>query len=179
MWIRDELPKHEMGVRTVIYGYKTQLVDSKSFQRIPDLAQDLINRLQAYGWGFSWAKPITFLTHRLGGIILEEALVQCATAVSSGNRQQNLLNSVKGAIFFGTPTLGMEQEHFHTVVQRGPMEALVDDLAINSTYLRCLNERFFETPLLSSLKCFWAYELHESHTIQVCYPTYKSAIYSY
>src|SRR5204863_9071639 len=105
MWIRDALPRSLPGVRAILYGYDTTLVDSNSFQTIWDLACALIHQLKANGWTSPTAKPIVFLAHSLGGIVLKQALVILA---GSGNRD-NLLSAVQGAIFFGVPASGMHQ----------------------------------------------------------------------
>jgi hypothetical protein len=165
MWIRDALPKHLSGVRAVIYGYDTELKDSKSTQVIQDLATALIALLQAHGWDTPSAKPVVFLVHSLGGLLFREAIAQLDK--SSDQKDKSLLSLLRGAVFFGVPNLGMEHSHFRTVVDNNPNEALVDDISRNSNYLRRLNESFPRSSFESRLKCFWAYETSESPTIQV------------
>jgi alpha-beta hydrolase superfamily lysophospholipase len=169
MWIRDALPKHLLGVRAVIYGYDTKLKSSQSFQLIPDLAKALIDQLQAHGWDTPSAKPVVFLVHSLGGLLLREAITQLDN--SSNEEYKSLLSLLRGAVFFGVPNLGMEQSHFRTVVHNNPNEALVDDISRNSNYLRRLNESFPRSSFQSRLKCFWAYETSESPTIQASQPS--------
>ena len=96
MWIRDGLPKDLKGTRTVIYGYDTKLHDSQSFQSISDLAGELINQLQAYGWASRSAKPVAFLAHSLGGLVLKEALIQLAN--STDEAYKSLLSIVRGIV---------------------------------------------------------------------------------
>jgi hypothetical protein len=163
MWIRDSLPKHLHGTRAIVYGYDTKLLDSDSFQSIPDLARELINQLQAYGWGTQIRRPLVFLAHSLGGLVLKEALVQLDK--SQDETYKSLLSVVRGSVCFGVPNLGMEQGHFRTVVQNNPNEALVDDIARNSNYLRRLNEEFSGGSFNQHLRCFWAFETSESPTV--------------
>ncbi|PGH01881.1 hypothetical protein AJ80_08953 [Polytolypa hystricis UAMH7299] len=163
MWIRDDLPKHLQGLRTVIYGYDTKLHDSQSLQTISDLSDELINQLLAYGWASRPAKPVAFLAHSLGGLVVKEALLKLAT--NQNEAYKHLLTVVRGAIFFGVPNLGMEQAHFRAIVQSNPNEALIDDIARNSNYLRRLNDAFSASSLDKCLKCFWAYETSESPTV--------------
>ncbi|KAI1871350.1 uncharacterized protein JN550_004795 [Neoarthrinium moseri] len=160
MWIRDELPRQLQGCRTVIYGYDTRLNDSNSFQNIPDLAKQLISHLQAYGWALPSARPIAFLAHSLGGIVLKQALVQLAD--SSDEEYKSLMRILHGVVFFGVPNLGMQQEHFRTIAQNNANAALVDDLARNSSYLRQLDTDFSEGSFSKRITCFWAYETVES-----------------
>ncbi|KAK3684319.1 hypothetical protein B0T22DRAFT_493833 [Podospora appendiculata] len=162
MWIRDELPKHLEGTRVIIYGYDTGLQDSQSFQSISDLGRGLINQLQTYGWGLPTAKPLAFLAHSLGGLVLKDALVQLDKG--STEAYKNLIGIVRGAIFFGVPNLGMEQSHIRTIVQDNPNEALVEDIARNSNYLCQLDKDFKQAFFHERLKCFWAFETSKSPT---------------
>jgi hypothetical protein len=165
MWLRDGLPKHLRGTRAIIYGYNTKLLDSTSFQGIPDLAGELIHQLQTYGWDSLPTRPIAFLAHSLGGLVLKEALVQLDACRDAAYAM--LLSAIRGAICFGVPNLGMEQAHFRAIVQNNPNEALVDDIARNSNYLRRLNENFSKCAFNEHLQCFWAFETSESPTVAV------------
>lgn len=165
MWIRDSLPKDLPDTRAVVYGYDTKLHASQSFQSIADLAHELVNQLQTYGWDSPSAKPVAFLAHSLGGLVLKKALVQLAT--SRSDSYKHILGTVRGAVLFGVPNLGMEQAHFQTVVQNNPNEALVDDIASNSNFLRRLDEDFSSSSLTDHLRCFWAYETLQSPTVLV------------
>ncbi|KAK2762332.1 hypothetical protein FQN54_001342 [Arachnomyces sp. PD_36] len=160
MWIRDDLPRNLQNARAVVYGYDTKLLDSQSFQGIDDLANDLVTHLCTYGWRSPSAKPIVFLAHSLGGLVVKAALRQLATRPDEAYTR--LLSTVRGAIFFGVPNLGMEQRHFQALVQNNPNEALLDDVARNSNFIRRLNEAFSTSSLSERLMCFWAYETSQS-----------------
>ncbi|KAI1171637.1 hypothetical protein F4777DRAFT_564930 [Nemania sp. FL0916] len=116
MWIRDALPKRLGGIKTIIYGYDTKLDESRSFQNIPDLARELINCLQTYGCNLQPAKPIVFLAHSLGGLVLKEALVQLY--YYSNKDYESLLYLVRGVVFFGVPNLDMEQFYYSLYIKR-------------------------------------------------------------
>jgi hypothetical protein len=165
MWIRDVLPKDLPGMRAVIYGYNTKLDSSQSFQNIGDLGQALISQLQTYGWSLPLAKPVIFLAHSLGGLVLKEAMVQLYN--SSNDEYRSLLDHFRGAVFFGVPNFGMEQSHFRMVAHNNPNSALVEDIARNSNYLQSLDAMFSKTTFSSRLKLFWAYETSKSPTITV------------
>ncbi|KAI0438618.1 hypothetical protein F4803DRAFT_534503 [Xylaria telfairii] len=166
MWIRDALPKNIHGVRAVLYGYETRLVQSQSFELIKDLANKLIALLTTYGWGSRSSKPIIFLAHSLGGLVIRDALRQL---LSDGSNEEYrvLLNTFRGALFFGVPNLGMEQDSFRTIVQGNPNENLIDDIGRGSQYLRRLNEYFSSNPINAQFKQFWAYETLESSTVVI------------
>ena len=168
MWIRDTLSKHLPSVRSIIYGYDTKLAGSQSFQRIPDLAQALITQLQTCGWSLTSAKPIVFLAHSLGGLVLREAMVKLDKR--SDKQYSALLRLFAGAVFFGVPNLGMEQSYFLSIVDGNPNEALVDDIARDSNYLSQLNKKSLDGSFQSRFKCFWAYETSKSPTVMVSQP---------
>ena len=46
MWLRDSLPKDLPGIRVLIYGYDTQLQNSKSIQNTSDLGLQLCNSIR-------------------------------------------------------------------------------------------------------------------------------------
>ncbi|OAR02604.1 hypothetical protein LLEC1_06424 [Akanthomyces lecanii] len=166
MWIRDGLPKHMRDTRAILYGYDSKLDRSQSFQGIPDLARALIHSLTTCNWDKPFAKPLVFLAHSLGGLLLKETLVLLSNDVHDESCRC-LLAAVKGAVFFGVPNLGMEQAHFRTVVQNNPNEALIDDLARGSNYIRRLDENFGQLLANKDLQYFWGYETMESPTIQM------------
>ncbi|CAG8962046.1 hypothetical protein HYFRA_00005088 [Hymenoscyphus fraxineus] len=163
MWIRDSLSIDLPGVRAVIYGYNTKLDRSQSFQSIPDLGRALISQLQTYGWSLPSAKPVVFLAHSLGGLVLREALVQLDN--SSNEEYICILDQIRGAVFFGVPNLGMEQSHFRMIAHNQPNSALVEDIARNSNYLQILNDLFSKTSFSSSQQFYWAYETSKSPTV--------------
>lgn len=165
MWVRDSLPKDLQGTRTILYGYDTKLHESNSFQGLRDLARELISQLLAYGWDTQPSRPLVFLAHSLGGLVLKQALVQLDK--SQDMAYKSLLAIVRGSVCFGVPNLGMEQSHFRTIVQNNPNESLVDDIGRDSNYLRRLNEDFSKSSFKARVKCFWAFETAESPTVVV------------
>ena len=166
MWIRDHLTKHRPDTRAIVYGYDTKLKDSDSFQSIKDLALELCNYLVTCGWWRKSSKPVAFLAHSLGGLVLKQALVLLST--SKNPEWSTIANLLKGAIFFGVPNFGMEQAHLMTVVKDNPNEALVDVIAHDSDFLNRLEEAFKKSVCSSTFQCVWAYEKTTSPTVIVC-----------
>ncbi|EAQ88998.1 hypothetical protein CHGG_05617 [Chaetomium globosum CBS 148.51] len=164
MWVRDAIPASIPGLRTIIYGYDSSLLESSSFQSISDLAQSLILHLKSGGWNLPSSKPIVFLAHSLGGLVLKEAIVQAA----SGEKNiTNILDNVLGAIMFGVPSLGMEQSHLMAMVEGQPNEFLVQDLSREggSNYVRQLHAQFEGLSFLRKAYILWAYETKVSSTV--------------
>ncbi|CAH0022416.1 unnamed protein product [Clonostachys rhizophaga] len=163
MWIRDALPKSLPRVRPILYGYDTILQNSNSFQSILDIACGLLNQLRACGWASPTAKPLLFLAHSLGGLVLKQAFVSLANTLQSDN---TLRVSIKGGILFGVPNFGMEQSSLLSMVRGQSNEGLVGDLALNSQYLSHLDKQFAGLSFLQDAKIYWAYETRKSPTLK-------------
>lgn len=78
MWLRDSLPydltsetTNKPMARIMIYGYESDVVNSSNMQNLEDLATTLHNNLLAIATG-SKLKPIIFLGHSLGGLIIKQ-----------------------------------------------------------------------------------------------------------
>lgn len=164
MWIRDELPQRLAGVRFLIYGYDTALSGSTSFQIIPDLAISLVQTMKAVGWSAPSAKPILFLTHSLGGVVLKQALVILAGCDS---QERAILEKVKGAVSFGAPSQGMSIPDIFEMLGDQPNVALVKDLSNQSEFLPRLDEQFGNISYLQRLQFFWAFETKVTPIVEV------------
>ncbi|KEY73755.1 hypothetical protein S7711_10189 [Stachybotrys chartarum IBT 7711] len=164
MWIRDELPASVPGVRCILYGYDSALTTGSSFQSISDIGLGFVHQLRAGGWNLALSKPIIFLAHSLGGLVLKEALIQLADRNASIT---GVLMKFRGAIMFGVPSLGMHQTHLISMVEGQANENLVQDLSCKngSSYLRQLNKSFEGISFTRTAKIFWAYETKESKTV--------------
>ncbi|KAI1459887.1 hypothetical protein F4805DRAFT_419043 [Annulohypoxylon moriforme] len=160
MWIRDALPLDLPQIRPILYGYETTLPESRSFQTITDLASQLINQLQSYGWTGLGAKPLVFLAHSLGGLVLKRAIVALA---NSGYDDSAL--RIAGGIFFGVPNFGMDQSSFLSIAKGSPNEMLVEDLSPQSSWLKGLELQFNGISYLRKIKIFWGYETCTSPTL--------------
>ncbi|KAI0879929.1 uncharacterized protein GGS22DRAFT_176360 [Annulohypoxylon maeteangense] len=162
MWIRDELPSIMPETRISIYGYDTALVGSKSFQSIQDLAISLIGHIKASGQSLPSAKPLIFLAHSLGGIVLKEAFTILA---DSDEQNAHILNLFKGGIFFGVPSQGMSVEHLSTMVKGQKNDQMVQNLSRGSKYLQDLDDSFSGLSLTRSMHIYWGYETKMSPTV--------------
>jgi hypothetical protein len=101
MWLRDSLPKDLVGARVLTYGYKSALVESKSFQGIEAIASAFIAHLGRIRkesnvgdqlGDVCWAelgpsgcesipKPLIFLAHSLGGLVLKQVFTLAALVI--------------------------------------------------------------------------------------------------
>lgn len=78
MWLRDGLGESVCSddsekpmARVMTYGYDSKLHESSSFQHIGDLATALHQHLSSV----EVKKPLVFVGHSLGGLIIKEASI--------------------------------------------------------------------------------------------------------
>ncbi|CAH0046161.1 unnamed protein product [Clonostachys solani] len=160
MWIRDEIPRCIPGVRTIVYGYDSNLINTTSFQTIKDIARCFVHQLDPGGWNLESAKPLVFLAHSLGGLVLKQAIVLMA------NNKIPILEKIKGAIMFGVPNFGMEVSHLMAMTKHQANDALIQDLSRRNvgSYLKPLHESFDGLIFVRHILIYWAYETKETPT---------------
>ncbi|KAI9150045.1 SERAC1 protein [Paramyrothecium foliicola] len=100
MWLRDSLPLLAHGTRVLLYGYESKHQDSRNSLTVQSIAISLIRALHDLGCSSLSAKPLAFLAHSLGGIVLKQCLVELANA---GQSEMFILQRVKMCIFLGVP----------------------------------------------------------------------------
>lgn len=115
-------------------GYPTSGVNdiSSNFEK----SKILFNRLNNVENIFS--KPIIFVCHSMGGILLKQILI---LAYIRGINDYK--NSVKGIIFFGTPHRGSNIANFLSWFTPGAvLVPQIRDLIANNSYIESLNELY-------------------------------------
>jgi len=119
-WTTDFLPKdiHQLDgigkqVRVLTYGYSSKLfsgpqMDERVLKYLPQAlylhANRLIEQLAAERAGNAKERPLIFIAHSLGGLIVKNALVQASTAIDERDAPLKALQLLTiGVLFFGTP----------------------------------------------------------------------------
>lgn len=173
MWIRDALPKVFPCARAILYGYDTELRNTMSFQGVRDIAMTLVNHLRAMFHASVTKRPLVFIAHSLGGIVLKQALV--FLTMSRQPLESKLLEAVSGAIFFGVPNHGMIISHLVALAAGRPNNFLIEQLKEEAPYLQRLEAIFDslsqEGEKLNQKVFFWGYETKESVIPVVCLAT--------
>ncbi|KAL6404711.1 hypothetical protein AUP68_11539 [Ilyonectria robusta] len=165
MWLRDALPFDIPTARTMIYGYESTVVQSENIQNLEDLATSFCNSLLALLDGPTM-RPILFIAHSLGGLIVKEALI----ILSKSNREDHtrLNRAVYGIAFFGVPHDGMDISSLIPMVGDSPNRFLVESLSRINSQILSTQHREFHTALgrqgNSEVICF--YETIQSPTAQ-------------
>ncbi|KAG8825901.1 hypothetical protein FRC17_008464 [Serendipita sp. 399] len=110
MWLRDLLPHKFPDARILTYGYDA---DTRSFahtstqtifRHAEAFAEDLSRQRRACPEASRISRPIIFIAHSLGGIILKRALAHCHNrSFDSPYAFRDIITSTLAVLFFGTP----------------------------------------------------------------------------
>ncbi|KAF4471766.1 alpha beta-Hydrolase [Fusarium albosuccineum] len=122
-WPKDLLSKHECceKARIMTYGYDSdiiKMVDTANFTTITGEGQSLLNAL-ARKRVEAMHRPLMFITHSLGGLIVKSALN--LSFIKTGESVKDLravVDSTFSIIFFGTPHRGSTQAEFGLMVAK-------------------------------------------------------------
>ena len=139
MWIRDALPHDLPGARILIYGYDTRLAESNNFQNLKDVALTFRASLRIALSRNPPNRPLIFIAHSLGGLVLKQALIQIASGDVVDRR---IFESTYGILFFGVPNQGMDISSLLAMVGRQPNLPFLTMFSKDSGNLQGLIERF-------------------------------------
>ncbi|KAK0652759.1 hypothetical protein B0T16DRAFT_347215, partial [Cercophora newfieldiana] len=152
-WPRDLLPITIPNGRILTYGYDTNL--RHAFSRplnqatVYDIAGDFLVALGAERRA-NPTRPILFIAHSLGGIVVKEMLRQASGFQLRHPHLCSVFNSTIGIMFFGTPHGGAElrgfRQHLAEKILRllgvTANEQIVNTLAPSSERLKQLRDEF-------------------------------------
>lgn len=104
----DTTVHHRLGSprsKNTVYDYAWELLNCLSDSRMPGLYS---------------TRPILFIVHSLGGIIVKEALRQSKTYANhlANGQLSTIFESTLGIVFFGTPHGGADLEAYSNTLQR-------------------------------------------------------------
>ncbi|PGH16459.1 hypothetical protein AJ79_01790 [Helicocarpus griseus UAMH5409] len=164
-WLEALLPYEDFEARILTFDYKadaTSFFGSSSADRILYHARTLLEELNAEReLDGSTERPIIFICHGLGGIIVKKALAISSTSTSAKQAHlHSIVTSTFGLIFFGTPHEGVEKGKWY-LLSRGlkgilkDQSQLVSAIEKNAETLQNVTEQF--TPLLHQfyIHNFW------------------------
>ncbi|KAK4443260.1 ankyrin repeat protein [Podospora aff. communis PSN243] len=105
-WLESILPGVVPAARVMSFSYNSMLQFSKSTADVTTFAQQLLEALvAARESSFESQRPIIFLCHSLGGLVLKKAVL-LAMEDTGTSRYADLLERFSGVMFFGTPHRG-------------------------------------------------------------------------
>jgi hypothetical protein len=134
-WIYEK--RRDVGVWSLEYeAAKTKWTGDAL--ALPDRAVDILGRLSLAGLG---QKPIIFVTHSLGGLVVKEMLKRGTN--SKNNDWTKLCSVVRGVAFIATPHSGSDLTgYFKFVESFARTTAAIDDLEAHHPRLHELNTWF-------------------------------------
>ncbi|KAG8825902.1 hypothetical protein FRC17_008465, partial [Serendipita sp. 399] len=110
MWLRDLLSHDFPNARILTYGYDAdtrsfaQTSTQTIFRHAEAFAEDLSRLRRACPEASRISRPIIFIAHSLGGIVLKRALAHCHNCdFDSPYPLRDIITSTLAVLFFGTP----------------------------------------------------------------------------
>ncbi|KAI1073352.1 hypothetical protein F5B20DRAFT_567330 [Whalleya microplaca] len=132
IWLRDYLPADFPNIRVLLYGYDTTLLKNDSKQSIEDMGHSFLESLKAFRLSNNTHhRPIIFIGHSLGGLLVKEALVY-ARKKTADRTNSEVFKACCGLFFFGVPNLGLRNEQLKAIVGGQPNQNLIRDLLVDS-----------------------------------------------
>lgn len=173
LWLRDLLPAKVPSARIMTFGYDSTWAFSKSVANIGDIALDLLNRLATQRDEDTHTRPVVFICHSLGGIVVKKALV-LAHERSSDPGFKDILTNTKAIAFLAVPHRGSDSAwwaDFAANALKGASislstnNAIVADLKKNSGALMTIQKQSIER--VKDLSIYTFYELLKFHGVLV------------
>ncbi|KAI5853549.1 hypothetical protein BZA05DRAFT_336614, partial [Tricharina praecox] len=118
MWLKDFLPQDIINIRIMTYGYDSRLAGQPtSSMKICDYKSHFLQQLKNFRPNAEH-RPIIFLGHSLGGILILQANPATLPDTFSNRNphHRSILDATQGIFFFGTPHQGLRTEELETMV---------------------------------------------------------------
>ncbi|KAA8894431.1 hypothetical protein FN846DRAFT_819409 [Sphaerosporella brunnea] len=169
MWLRDFLPVdlelRQANVRILTFGYDSALKDSTSTNSIQEYSRQLLDAVHSARADTDKERyrPIIFIGHSLGGLIIKQAL---ADALRSSESDQAILDSCVGIFFFGVPHRGLNNQNISTLVKGQRNSHFINDLREGSALLKEAHEHFLQL-CLSDCQITSFYETRDTRAVVV------------
>ncbi|KAA6414974.1 MAG: hypothetical protein FRX48_01725 [Lasallia pustulata] len=144
LWLRDFLPPQLPSARVLLFGYNANVAFETSKAGVREQAINLLNRI-ASKREEAEERPIMFVAHSLGGIVVKRALVEAKLDDS----YKSIRKATYGIAFFGTPHQGGNFTKLGDIaasiirgVLRNPSSTFMEALKKDSLFSDALVEDF-------------------------------------
>ncbi|MCJ1246352.1 hypothetical protein MMC30_003559 [Trapelia coarctata] len=149
-WPEDLLAPSIPNARILVYGYNADafggLFQANNKNSISQHGNDLMVKLER---AVHNGRPIIFVAHSLGGIVVKDALRRCKTSL--GEKYKDLYNRTDTVIFLGTPhrgssgaTWGEIASRLATVTLQDSNRNLLASLAVDNESLDNIHAEFMK-----------------------------------
>ncbi|KAF7502176.1 hypothetical protein GJ744_006772 [Endocarpon pusillum] len=168
MWLRDFLSKDLPCCRTMIYGYNSKL-SSHGIDTIMDYSRGLIEELKKVRKTEELRRrPIFFIAHSFGGIILAHSLVKAVQTTEDDDPTIAALHrATYGMLLFGIPHKGLVVDDIQKMLaghSSHPRNALLEQIKNKSDLLASQLEDFKN--LVRDRKIVSFYETGQTRQLQ-------------
>jgi hypothetical protein len=203
LWLRDLLPEAIKIARILTFGYNahaSSFYGTGSADRVQQHAQTLVADLQANRSleGCS-NRPIIFICHGLGGILVKKALAYSSTRTSKNvEHLYSIFLSTFAILFFGTPHCGVDKaswlamahaEDSHVLAGAWKESQLLSAIEKDSETLQAITDQFAHLMKQFHIFFFWeelrsdlggrrGYVVEESSAAPVADSTERSGIHA-
>ncbi|KAI5810664.1 Alpha/Beta hydrolase protein, partial [Pyronema omphalodes] len=126
MWLRDFLPHQLTRTRIMTYGYNSNVWDKLSTTTIPEFALALLSALVNKRGTKDRKRPIIFVCHSLGGIVVKLAL----NLARKDKHTACIAAAARGIVFLATPHRGSDTANNVVVGTLAKVLAVRQDLLI-------------------------------------------------
>ncbi|KAI1390113.1 uncharacterized protein F4822DRAFT_224746 [Hypoxylon trugodes] len=158
LWLRDFLPTQAPDARILLFGYNSNVVFQTAASGVREQAENLLSQLDELRRGDPH-RPLIFICHSLGGIIVKRALVLAKT----DNTYEALGRSTFGVAFFGTPHRGGKHAGIGDIIAKvvrailgNPGNTFMGALKEDSPFLKIITDDFRQ--LLENFQILSFYE---------------------
>ncbi|KFY59535.1 hypothetical protein V496_05647 [Pseudogymnoascus sp. VKM F-4515 (FW-2607)] len=161
-WPRDFLKDDVPNARIITWGYDSGVANAMKYaskETIFGHSETLLSDIAMLRGDTH--RPIIFVGHSLGGLVIKEALIKSAAYQSHGRHLSlgDIYRHTKGVIFLGTPHRGSDKTDFANIIAsvakfslRQPNKQLIRALSPDSDVLENQREQFTtitrETPIV-------------------------------
>lgn len=155
-WLDQEFP--ELGFWSLEYQVEPFHLFGNSMP-LEERSENVTDRLYQYEIG---QRPLIFVTHSLGGILVKQILYDAVT--KSDNKSKSILEQTKGIVFLSTPHAGSGLANFVKYLGKilGPSVS-IQELLSNESKLWNLNKIFSLNNILKSIPIKVYYETEETY----------------
>lgn len=166
-WLGEDLQKE--GQEVGIWSLKYQVEPFRwkgNTMPLFDRAKNCLDVLDSYEIG---DRPIVFITHSLGGLLVKQMLCY---AYDCGTEEWKLIvKQTKGIVFLSTPHSGSDLATWINYIGKNITSVSVEELRANDSRLRSLNEQYQENLQLKNIPIKVYYESQKTSGILVVNPT--------
>jgi hypothetical protein len=142
--LKDFLPSQLPNARILLFGYNSNVAFETSIAGVREQAVNLLNRLASKREDVE-ERPIIFVAHSLGGIVVKRALVEAKL----DDTYKAIRDAAYGIAFFGTPHQGGNLAKLWDIaasivrgVLRNPKNTFMEALKKNSLFSDTLVDDF-------------------------------------